>query len=609
MDDSDIFPDIEQDNNPLFFSPSASAGHARTNTESAVQNDPKYALNLQESYVDFGSTSLVNNSLGLSQKIRKMLQNPRLQIDVILSERLVNTAVVVYLIEIKIEGSQDQEDSVIVKRRYSEFKLLRDNLVKLFPTVIIPPIPEKHTLLTYLINSLDNAKELSVIDVRKRYFKKFLQDVVFHANPLLKSCPLLLKFFDPNYERSWENAINEPPVSLLPQNILLANPNNPTDQNGLYLLLPAIAGFDVTSPDNLSSLHKINGDLHKLHNEVKLFNLKESNSSELQEYEDFFSDIPPELLHFEKNVHQNIKVLSDLHKLNGRNIRNFKLMIDVLIELGGNLNNFSLQVHEMVPQDNNQLSLVIERFGSTMDSNFLNFEHFLHEHVIPEWEEPVNQFAQYYLSALQLVKFYKYKLLQYKLLYKLKFAKIQELLNSTHNEESLKHLKNLNINSPSITSAIQRIESKQKNRKPPSGKKSWYGLFGGNKPTFSLSEEQLNGDRPAPVLDEASAFTQPQMNINIQHRVQHIEKELDKLDQLIGLFNEDMKKLTENLKFNFQEYTMKMEKKWLLVMIDLVRAGRQLFEENLQNWTDLKTYVDQSSDDLSTDRISETLSR
>lgn len=611
MDESDIFPDIEQDNNPLFYNTTANTesvqNHPHSYSQNLLSEAGHNASNLQESYVDFGSTSLVKDSLGLSQKIKKMLHNQRLNIEVILSERLVNTAVVVYLIELKIKGQNPGGDTVIVKRRYSEFKSLRDNLVKLFPTVIIPPIPEKHTLLTYLINSIDNSKEMSVIDVRKRYFSKFLQDVVFDANPLLKNCPLVLKFLDPNYEHSWENAVNEPPVSLLPQNLLLANPNNPTDQNGLYLLLPPVPGYDVTSLDNLNPLSKINADLHKLHNEVKVFNLKETHSLELQEHEDFFGDIPLELINFERNVHQNIKVLSDLHKLNAKNIRNLKQMIDVLIELGGNLNNFSLQVHEMITQDNNQLSLVIEKFGSTMDSNFLNFEHFLHDHVIPEWEEPVNQFAQYYMSALQLVKFYKYKLLQYKLLHKLKFSKILELSNSSHSLESLKHLKDLNINSPSISSAIQRIESKQKSKRGYTGRKSWYGLFGGNKPTFSLSEEQLHGSRNGPISDEANAFPPGNPNHNFQHRVQHIEKELDKLDQLISLFHDDMNKLTENLKFNFEEFTMKMEKKWLMVMIEFVRSGKKLFLENLQNWADLKSYVEQSSDDLSMDHISETL--
>lgn len=33
-----------------------------------------------------------------------------------------------------------------VRRRYSEFESLRTTLTKLFPTLIIPPIPEKHSM-------------------------------------------------------------------------------------------------------------------------------------------------------------------------------------------------------------------------------------------------------------------------------------------------------------------------------------------------------------------------------------------------------------------------------------------------------------------------------
>lgn len=37
-------------------------------------------------------------------------------------------------------------NDVTVRRRYSEFESLRITLTKLFPTLIIPPIPEKHSM-------------------------------------------------------------------------------------------------------------------------------------------------------------------------------------------------------------------------------------------------------------------------------------------------------------------------------------------------------------------------------------------------------------------------------------------------------------------------------
>lgn len=618
--ESNIFEDIEQDNNPSFFGPLSFItdpyGKQQQNGTHIVSNGP----NANDSNDSVGDATLfptgndlVNSSIGLSNQISKLLNNPKLSVDIINSERLMNSSIIVYTIELSL----DSNTSIIVKRRYSEFKSLRDNLLRLFPTLIIPPIPEKHSLFNYLINSIDNTKELNIIEMRKRYFKTFLIDLIFNSNHNLKECELLHKFLDPNYELCWNNAINEPPVSLLPNNLLLANPINPTDQNGLYSLLPIVNGFEFNSQiDNLSSLKKINEDLHKLNDQVKLFKLKDEedynnkfknsiNSVKLDH--DFFDDIPHELISFEVTFHQNIKILSDLSKLNNKSIKNFKGVINILIELGGNLNNFSLQIHELSDNqesNSNQLSLIIEKFGSTMDVNFLNFESFVMLNLIPNWQEPINQLIQYYLSALQIIKFYKFKLIQFKLLYKLKFNKIQELMNFNSNFEKhlkLNDLKNLNIDSPSINNAIKRIELKQKKLKSSgrslTSKKSWYGLFGGNKQSFVLPDDNqfnhyLNQKVTPTSSPQRSGLENEDINYQINYKISQIEKELVKLDQLINVVNNDMIELTDNLRNNFGEFLINIEKKWLTIMLLFIRSGKQLFTENLSNWTDLKLFID-----------------
>lgn len=554
-------------------------------------NDPKHS-NVET----FHGNDLINSSIGLSQKIRKMLNSPKLTVDVILSERVMNS-IVVYLIQLKLKGAKDS-DAIIVKRRYSEFKSLRDNLVKMYPTIVVPPIPEKHTFLTYLINSIDSSRETNVIELRKRYFKNFLQDVIFDSNTKLRNCPLLHKFLDPNYESCWESAINEPPANLIPSNLLLANPNDTTDQNGLYLLLPSVTGFDLDSTDNLSGLKKLNDDIHKLHADIKLYDLKENNLHEIAENDTVFSDIPIDLINFEINFHRNIKVLHDVQKLNNRSVKNFKTLISTLIELGANLNNFSLQIHDASTHRGKSLSSVIEKFGSAVDSTFLNFEHFLYDEVIPDWDDPVNRFVQYYFSALQLVKFYKYKLIQFKLIYKLKFNKVQEMSAFHDSMNSVKHLKDLDINSPSIKKAIQRIENRQQRVRQLQSKKSWYGLFGGTKSTFTLPEQSLSShpDRESDERPKSGEDGPSDMKTHYQHKMQHIDKELSKLDQLIDLVNGDMISLTQNLQVNFQEFLDKMERKWLTIMLEFVRAGKQLFEENLNTWSNFKRSVDTSDE-------------
>ena len=220
--------------------------------------------------------------------------------------------------------------------------------------------------------------------------------------------------------------MNEPPVNLIPDNLLLANPINPADQNGLYSLLPVVNGFDFNSNiDNLSSLKKINDDLYKLNDQVKLYELKGFE-------QDLKFSIPDELIQFEIKFHQTIKNISDLNKLNVKTTKSYRSLVDTLIDLGGNLNNFSLQVYQQKSGSNNELLEAIEKFGSTMDQSFLNFESFILNQLIPQWQEPVDQMILYFHGSLNLIKFYKYKVIQFKILYKLKFNKFQQLINLTN---------------------------------------------------------------------------------------------------------------------------------------------------------------------------------
>lgn len=79
-------------------------------------------------------TELVNSTLGLSNQITQLLEASDLTIDVINSERLINSSIIVYTIQLQ---SSILQSKIVVKRRYSEFKSLRDNLLKLFPTLIL----------------------------------------------------------------------------------------------------------------------------------------------------------------------------------------------------------------------------------------------------------------------------------------------------------------------------------------------------------------------------------------------------------------------------------------------------------------------------------------
>lgn len=61
-----------------------------------------------------------------------------------------------------------------VRRRYSDFYSLRQTLVNLHPTLIIPPIPEKHSVADYAAKPTKAKEDEAIIDHRKRMLGSFL---------------------------------------------------------------------------------------------------------------------------------------------------------------------------------------------------------------------------------------------------------------------------------------------------------------------------------------------------------------------------------------------------------------------------------------------------
>ncbi|KAJ9049704.1 Sorting nexin, cytoplasm-to-vacuole targeting pathway/endosomal sorting [Entomophthora muscae] len=54
------------------------------------------------------------------------------------------------------------------RRRYSEFESLRDALAKLYPTVLVPPIPDKHSIAQYATKHTRAKEDMHIIEKRKR---------------------------------------------------------------------------------------------------------------------------------------------------------------------------------------------------------------------------------------------------------------------------------------------------------------------------------------------------------------------------------------------------------------------------------------------------------
>ncbi|RKF61858.1 Sorting nexin-41 [Erysiphe neolycopersici] len=86
-----------------------------------------------------------------------------------------------------------------VRRRYSEFASLRDAISRLHPTLVVPPIPEKHTMADYAANPRQARQDQQIIDLRKRMLAVFLNRCRLMDD--IRNDGVWWRFLDPN--SSW----------------------------------------------------------------------------------------------------------------------------------------------------------------------------------------------------------------------------------------------------------------------------------------------------------------------------------------------------------------------------------------------------------------------
>lgn len=100
-----------------------------------------------------------------------------------------------------VNSFQDLE----VRRRYSEFHSLRATLVNLHPTLIIPPIPEKHSMADYAAKPTKAKEDAGIIDLRKRMLTMFLNRCKKMKE--VREDGVWWRFLDPNASWVSENEV------------------------------------------------------------------------------------------------------------------------------------------------------------------------------------------------------------------------------------------------------------------------------------------------------------------------------------------------------------------------------------------------------------------
>jgi sorting nexin-41/42 len=92
--------------------------------------------------------------------------------------------------------------------------------VRLFPTLIIPPIPEKHSVADYAAAPRKATEDVNIIELRKRMLQSFLNRLAQH--PILRRDHVVHRFLIG--DASWVISLNYKVNTRMKSSILLQFP-------------------------------------------------------------------------------------------------------------------------------------------------------------------------------------------------------------------------------------------------------------------------------------------------------------------------------------------------------------------------------------------------
>lgn len=262
-----------------------------------------------------------------------------------------------------------------VRRRYSEFASLRDALTRLHPTLIIPPIPEKHTMADYAANPTNAKQDQQIIDLRKRMLAVFLNRC--RRMDEIRTDGVWWRFLDPN--ASWSEVLHSHPVSSIPKSVLKAPPldtANPSAAHN-YLPIPAASAKLKTSA---GSSH----DSGPAAVQGGPFGRFPPESHNLNEQE-----LDPYFIAYEASIKDLEQLLSGpMEKVNRRTLSHLSSLAADLCELGSVYNAFA--VSEQAPS----LGPAVERVGQAADLSYIATEE-LSGSLGASFAEPMRENAQF----------------------------------------------------------------------------------------------------------------------------------------------------------------------------------------------------------------------
>ncbi|KAK2756682.1 Sorting nexin, cytoplasm-to-vacuole targeting pathway/endosomal sorting [Arachnomyces sp. PD_36] len=511
-----------------------------------------------------------------------------------------------------------------VRRRYSEFSSLRATLVNLHPTLIIPPIPEKHTMADYAAKPTKAKEDTAIIDLRKRMLGVFLNRC--RRMKEVRDDGVWWRFLDPN--ASWSEVLHSHPASSVPKNNLKAPPLDPANPTAAHGWLPvpqssaklkssvgssSAAGSPKSKPESTSSPHAF-GDATSDNPFLRRFPPLSRTLSE--------QELDPYFINFEASTRElELLLQGNIEKVNRRTLSHLSSLSADLMDLGARYNGFSLS--EQSPT----VAAAIERVGQAADTSYIETEE-LSSSLGANFAEPMRESAQFAGVVRSVLRYRVLKRIQEEMTRE-ELTKKKTLLDSLERSElEAKRIEQyLSSHSGSPTNKPKRSLSTSSAAQPPeqgnaprrgsmedtASIDSDFPATSGDtpsRPSASIGRSPDPGSVPTSAHRKSSSgnFVTNRIFGRISHAVHGFvdvdpertrrdqigktKESLIQLEQALEVSEKDVKDASAGVLRDLRRFQKEKEEDLQRYMIAYARCHLDWARKNLETWTEAKDEVD-----------------
>lgn len=580
------------------------------------QNDSKSGLN---------KDTFKSIQINYESRVTRLLRpnsNVRMQITKAgnSNEGMINTLKTYIVYSIQLINNDDPSDEIQTRRRYSDFESLRDVLKKIFPLIIIPPIPPKNYFKFSMLNDLVTGNMLQssnnssnnntgantstnatnglgsnstnysyinsthlnknkLIEHRKRLLSNFLNNCL--AIPQIRNLEFFAKFLDPN--ANWTDEITLI-SSQLPKSVYLLNPENGLKTDPIYANLPNPVGNHSINMSFWKPLQENKKKLTKKTNKILNNGNTEASS---QPSTGTTSPVNNNSDHLKNKYIIDNSCLDDINK---KIMANFIGLANDYTELGTIFNSFSLILSDspMIrsakaknnQEEDSKLNIIFDKIGQIFDRSYITISTLIAD-LETKFSEPLGEAVQYSTILQFIEKFERRKVRQKRLLedgVKEKKHELEELLKAEEESskiENAMHAQPTKVgfnsrNSNSILDAnVQNIKSVNNKYK-----------YLPNMNSFKKITQYVTD-----IIDQNPEQTRKQKVTSLQGKIGLLEK-----CQVIML--QDISYITDEINKNFKLFHAKQLKIIYEILLCYNGFLVEWAKKNIDIWEEIKDEVE-----------------